>query len=197
MIAKLAVSGNDLIDQPYDGVDRYVLDGELRENPSGAIDSETGDLMPVRNIQHSLATTATGGELRNWLRTFPLPRSQVLSGDAGLRLSLDPERTFGVDVMVVSAEVLAAQTGESTIVEGVPTLCVEILSPSEVIERIDEKTDAYLAAGVPLVWLLDLHDKSVTVYSPGSEPIFFNRLMEISGEPHLPGFRVPVSNLFE
>ena len=58
MIAKLAVLGNDLIDQPYDGVDRYVLDGELRENPSGAIDSATGDIMPVRNIQHSEATAA-------------------------------------------------------------------------------------------------------------------------------------------
>jgi Uma2 family endonuclease len=197
MIVKLAVSGNDLIDQPYDGVDRYVIDGELRENPSGALDSNTGDIMPVRNRFHSRATTATGGELRNWLRTFSLPRGEVLTGDAGLRLALDPERTFGVDVMVVSAEVLAAQTGESTIIEGVPTLCVEILSPSEVMERIDEKTDAYLAAGVPLVWLLDLHDKSVTVYSPGAEPILFNRLMEISGEPHLPGFRVPVANLFE
>ena len=120
-----------------------------------------------------------------------------MTGDAGLRLALDPDRTFGVDVMVVSADLLAAQSGESTIIEGVPTLCVEILSPSEVMERIDEKTDAYLAAGVPLVWLLDLHDKSVTVYSPGTEPILFNRLMEISGEPHLPGFRVPVANLFE
>ena len=197
MIVKLAVSGNDLIDQPYDGADRYVLDGELRENPSGAIDPKTGDIMPVRNIQHCEATTATATELGNWLRKQDKPRGKVLTGDAGLRLALDPERTFGVDVMVVSAELMAAQTGESTIVEGVPTLCVEILSPSEVMERIDEKTDAYLAAGVPLVWLLDLHDKSVTVYSPGSEPIFFNRLMEISGEPHLPGFRVPVANLFE
>ena len=197
MIAKLAVSGNDLIDRPYDGVDRYVLDGELRENPSGAIDPETGDLMTVRNRLHSRATTATGGELRAWMRTFPLPRGEVLTGDAGVRLALDPDRTFGVDVMVVSAELLAAQAGESTIVEGVPTLCVEILSPSEVMERIDEKTDAYLAAGVPLVWLLDLHDKSVTAYRPGAEPMLFNRLMEITGEPHLPGFRVPVANLFE
>ena len=59
MIAKLAASGTDLIDRPYDGVDRYVLDGELRENPSGAIDPETGDIMPVRNIEHSEATAAT------------------------------------------------------------------------------------------------------------------------------------------
>ena len=197
MIAKLAVSGNDLIDRPYDGVDRYVLDGELRENPSGAVDPDTGEIMTVRNRLHSRAMTATGCELQNWMRRFPLPRGEVLTGDAGLRLALDPDRTFGVDVMVVSAEVLAAQTGESLIVEGVPTLCVVIISPSDELGHLDEKTDAYLAAGVPLVWLLDLHDKSVTVYSPGAEPVLFNRLMQISGEPHLPGFRVPVANLFE
>ncbi len=64
MIAKLAVSGNDLIDRPYDGVDRYILDGELRENPSGAIDSATGELilMTVRNRFHSRASFATAPE---------------------------------------------------------------------------------------------------------------------------------------
>ena len=197
MIVKLAASGNDLIDRPYDGVDRYVLDGELRENPSGALDSETGDIMPVRNIQHSEATAATSMELSNWLRKQAKPRGKVLTGDAGLRLALDPERTFGVDVMVVSAEVLAAQTGDSTIVEGVPTLCVEILSPSEVLGNVDQKIDAYLAAGVPHVWLLDPHDKSVTVYRPGVEPAFFNRLQHIAAEPDLPGFRAAVADLFE
>ena len=130
MIAKLAVSGNDLIDHPYDGVDRYILDGELRENPSGAIDPETGEIMTVRNRLHSRTTTATARELSIWLRGQSSFGGEVLTGDAGVRLTNDPERSFGVDVMVVSAEVLAAQTGESTIVEGVPTLCVEILSPS-------------------------------------------------------------------
>ena len=197
MIAKLAVTGNDLIDQPYEGVDRYIIDGELRENPSGALDAETGDIMPVRNILHSGAMAATTGELRFWIKTQAPPRGKVLTGDAGLRLTTDPERTFGVDVMYVTADILASQTGESKIVEGVPTLCVEILSPSEMMERIDEKTDAYLAAGVPLVWLLDLHDKSVTVYRPGAEPELFNRLMDITAEPHLPGFRAKVSDLFE
>ena len=34
MITKLTISGNDLIDQPYDGVDRYILNGELRTAPA-------------------------------------------------------------------------------------------------------------------------------------------------------------------
>jgi len=197
MIVKLVPTGEDLIDQPFDGMERYTLDGELREFPVGVTDPLTGEVMPVRNRLHCLATTATAAELRTWLRTLPKPRGEVLTGDAGVRLDPEVDTTFGVDVMYVSAEVLAAQSGESTIIQGVPTLTVEILSPSETLERVDEKTDAYLAAGVPHVWLLDLHDKSVTVYKPGAEPETYNRLAELTAEPHLPGFRVKVADLFE
>jgi hypothetical protein len=37
----------------------------------------------------------------------------------------------------------------------------------------------------------------VTVYRPGAEPETYNRLAEITAEPHLPGFRVKVADLFE
>ena len=193
MNAVTALRAADLIDAPFDGMERYILKGKLRESPVGARDRATGKLLPAMPISHSIAMTATIAALGDWLDSRPQPRCAVLSGGVGWQHG---DSTFGVDAMVVAAEVLAAQTGESTIVEGVPTLCVEILSPSEVIERIDEKTDAYRAAGVPLVWLLDLHDKSVTVYRPGAEPEFSNRLMELTAEPHLPGFRVKVADLF-
>jgi len=194
MNAVTAVRAAALIDAPFDGMERYILKGKLRESPVGARDRATGKLLPGMPRSHCIAMSAVTCELRDWLDCRPEPRGVVLSGGAGWQVD---DSIFGVDVMVVSAELLAAQTGESTIVEGVPTLCVEILSPSEVVERIDEKTDAYLAAGVPLVWLLDLHDKSVTVYRPGAEPEFFNRLRELTAEPHLPGFRVTVADLFE
>lgn len=197
MIVAKPVTGEDLIDMPFDGVERYVIKGELREYPVGVTNPDTGELMSVRNRLHARAANCTGRHLGNWLADQPEPRGEVLNGDAGVRLDPAEDTTFGVDVMYVSAEVLAAQTGESTIIQGVPTLTVEILSPSETFERVDEKTDAYLAAGVPLVWLLDLHDKSVTVYRPGAEPETFNRLADLTAEPHLPGFRVKVGNLFE
>jgi Uma2 family endonuclease len=191
------IRGKDLIDMPFDGMDRSILRGHLREYAIGALDSRTGKLLPVMGRFHSKTLSNVSGLLADWLRTQVIPRGEVLSGGAGIQLQKSPETTFGVDVMYVSAEVLAAQTGESTIIEGIPTLAVEILSPSETLERVDEKTDAYLAAGVPLVWLLDLHDKSVTVYRPGAEPETYNRLAELTAEPHLPGFRVKVADLFE
>jgi Uma2 family endonuclease len=48
-----------------------------------------------------------------------------------------------------------------------------------------------------LVWILNPYDRTVTVYQPDDEPDAFNVREELSGGPHLPGFRVPVARLFE
>ncbi len=109
----------------------------------------------------------------------------------------DPDTTVGIDVTYVSAEVIVRQTEDSTLIDGVPTLVVEILSPSDTIEDINEKIDAYLAARVPLIWIIDPYRRTVTVYQPDSVPKLFTISDELSAEPHLPGFRVPVARLFD
>jgi Uma2 family endonuclease len=65
------------------------------------------------------------------------------------------------------------------------------------VEDIHEKIDALLAAGVQLVWIIDPHDRTVRVYRPGSEPVLFNIRQQLTAEPALPGFNVPVALLFE
>jgi Uma2 family endonuclease len=78
----------------------------------------------------------------------------------------------------------------------VPVLVVEILSPNDTQVQIDEKIDGYLKAGVALVWVIDPHDRTVLIYRPGEEPELVNVRQELSGEPPLTGFRVPVAQLF-
>jgi Uma2 family endonuclease len=75
-------------------------------------------------------------------------------------------------------------------------LAVEILSPTDTQEEIHEKIDEYLAAGVALVWVIDPADRTVRVYRPDARPQLFNDEQELTGEPHLPGFRAPVARLF-
>jgi Uma2 family endonuclease len=196
MAPVVAFRAEDLIDAEFDGIERYIINGELREYPSEPTDPITGDVMPVRNRAHALATTQVARLLGNWAADQPQPKPEVLTGDAGLKFDLESDTMFGVDLMVVSAEVMSRQTDASTIVVGVPMLAVEILSPSEPNERIDEKCDAYLDAGVSMVWLLDLHDRTVTVYQPGAEPVMFNRTQTLEAGLVLPGFRALVENLF-
>jgi Uma2 family endonuclease len=46
------------------------------------------------------------------------------------------------------------------------------------------------------VWAINPHRRTVTIYRPDEEPEMVNVRQELSGEPHLPGFRVPVAQLF-
>ncbi|MHB1422249.1 MAG: Uma2 family endonuclease [Gemmataceae bacterium] len=176
----------ELLALPDDGMERWLIEGELRERP-----------MTVRNRFHSRAMIRVGKFLDNWLDEQPPPRGQVLGGEAGVRLRRDPDSTVGVDVVYVSADVIVRQTQETTLIEGVPVLVVEILSPKDTIEEIHEKIMVYHSAGVPLVWVLDPYDRTVRIYRPGAMPELFNVSQELSGEPNLPGFRVPVARLFE
>ena len=92
---------------------------------------------------------------------------------------------------------MARQTENSTLIDGVPTLVVEILSPRETIEDINEKINAYLAARVSIIWIIDPYRRTITVHQPDSVPKLFNVRDELSAEPHLPGFRIPVAQLFQ
>jgi Uma2 family endonuclease len=171
---------------PDDGMERWVIAGELREKP-----------MTMRNRFHSACMTCSATELETWRRQQPPPRGQVLCGEAGVILRHEPLTMVGVDVAYISAELLARQTEASTMIDGVPTLIVEILSPNTTHEELEEKINTFLAAGVALVWILNPDRRTVTVYRPGAEPELFNVRQELSGEPQLPGFRVPVLRLFE
>jgi Uma2 family endonuclease len=176
----------ELLALPDDGIDRWLINGELRERP-----------MTKRNRFHSAAVALLTTELENWRRSQPLPRGRVLTGEAGVQVKHDPDVTFGVDVVYVSADVMARQTDDSTLIDGVPVLAAEVLSPSDTVEDIHEKVEAYRTAGVPLVWIIDPYDRTVTVYRPGSEPELVNVRQELTADPHLPGFRVPAARLFE
>ncbi|MFO0811253.1 MAG: Uma2 family endonuclease [Gemmataceae bacterium] len=184
---------DDLLAMPDDGIERWLVDGELRERHP---DVKGERPMTIRNRHHSRTTMLVGHVLLEWVERQSEPRGQVVGGEAGVRLVQDPDTTVGVDVAYITAEVAARQTEEVTIIDGVPTLVAEILSPNDTQEDIHEKIDKYLQAGVALVWILDPADHTVRVYRPDARPQLFNDEQELAAEPHLAGFRVPVARLF-
>jgi Uma2 family endonuclease len=74
---------------------------------------------------------------------------------------------------------------------------VEILSPNDTVEEINEKIDAYRAAGVPHIWVIDPYQHMLVVHRPNELPALFNRNQDVTAEPQLPGFRTPVARLFD
>jgi Uma2 family endonuclease len=190
--ATTLMTTEELLAMPDDGMERWLIRGELREKRP----QEGGPPITVRNRFHSRVLMFVGHVLLGWLERQPEPRGQVLGGEAGVRLRGTPDSTVGVDVVYVAPEVVAKQTDGTTLIDGVPLLAVEILSPSDTQEEIHEKIDEYLAVGIRLVWILDPHDRTVTVYRPRARPELFNEGQELTGDPHLPGFYVFVARLF-
>jgi Uma2 family endonuclease len=183
------MTAEEFLALPDDGVERWLINGRLREKRDRT--------MTVRNRWHSRVLIRLGHLLSVWLGQQPEPRGDLLGGEVGCRLRRDPDSIVGIDLAYVSAELAAHEPDDTTLIDGVPILAVEILSPSDTVEEVHAKVESYLRVGVALVWIVDPHDRTVLVYQPGEEPELFNVRRELSGEPHLPGFRVPVAQIFE
>jgi Uma2 family endonuclease len=180
-----AMTTEEMLALPNNGVERWLDRGELQEKP-----------MTVRNRWHSRLMVRISYFLESWLERQPEPRGSVLCGEAGVRLRRDPDTTVGVDVVYISPQVAAHQAMDTTLIDGVPTLVVEILSPNDVLVEINRKLDLYLGAGVRLIWVIDPHDRTVVIYRPECEPEMVNIRQHLAGGDELPGFHIAIDQLF-
>jgi Uma2 family endonuclease len=176
----------ELLALPDNGTERDLIRGELRERP-----------MTKRNRFHSSIEARIAHFLLDWVMQQPPPRGNVHSGEVGCILRHNPDTTVGIDVAYFSADVEAQQSTHTTMMDGAPVIAVEILSPTDKEEEINEKIDEYLEANVELVWIVDPHYRTVRVHRPGAQPELFNINQELTADPHLPGFRVRVAAIFE
>jgi Uma2 family endonuclease len=183
--APVRMTTEQMLALPDDGVHRELIRGELRETP-----------MTMKNQWHSAVEAQIAYLLMCWLEDHPRPGSRVVSGDAGFRLMRNPDTSVGIDIAYISAEVVTQTPPDSAFFEGAPVLAVEILSPSDTQEGIDEKVAIYQEAGVSLIWIVKPRLKTVLVLESGKKPVLFNEDQELSAEPYLPGFRVPVAKIF-
>jgi hypothetical protein len=72
---------------PDDGVERWLIRGQLREYP--------GSDTTRRDKLHSITEGRITGQLGGWLSTQPEPRGEVVCGDAGFILRHDRLRPLG------------------------------------------------------------------------------------------------------
>jgi Uma2 family endonuclease len=77
-----------------------------------------------------------------------------------------------------------------------PDLVVEVLSPDDRPGRVADKLMFYARAGIPLLWLIDPEEESLTVYRPGEPPEVHTPGDVIDAGPVLRGFRLELAELF-
>lgn len=81
-------------------------------------------------------------------------------------------------------------------VERPPDLHVEILSPDQSVRKSRDKLIHATTNGCPIGWLIDPEKKTIDVYEEGGPPQRLAPDGMLTGDPVLPGYRLPVAEVF-
>jgi Uma2 family endonuclease len=118
----------------------------------------------------------------------------VFPADAGFVLFEDRATVRSPDAAFVRGDRLAEPP--DSFVPLAPDLAVEVLSPSDRMGDALAKISMYLQTGVQIVWLVDPASETVTVFHPDAAPVTRNASDTLGGGVVLPGFSLPVADIF-
>ena len=124
-------------------------------------------------------------------------RGHALPDNVGFIVDLPHRRSFSPDAA------FATQAVTDTFVDGAPVFAAEVRSQDDyglLAERaMEQKRADYFAAGTQVVWDVDtIRDQAVRVYraSDPAKPAVYRRGEIAEAEPALPGWSMPVDDLF-
>jgi Uma2 family endonuclease len=119
----------------------------------------------------------------------------MLTNDGGLIVRRNPDTVRGPDAMVFLDDLTLtnARLGHC---ERIPSLVVEVRSPSDRDGKIIRRVEQYHRRGIPLVWVIDFEDLLVTAYRPNEFPKVLDETESLTGNGVLPDFSCKVAELF-
>jgi len=137
------------------------------------------------------------GNLLGPLLNFVVPRGLgvVVTAGAGFRIARDPDTVRVPDVAFVRAERIPPGSVKG-VFQGAPDIAVEILSPDDRPSDVTAKAQDWLRAGCSLAWFVNPDTSTVSVYRRGSEIAVLKEADALTGGEVLPGFSVPVAEVF-
>jgi len=176
------MTADELLMQPDDDQRYDLIEGMLYSmSPTGGVHGEIG------------------GDILGYLHAYVTPRrlGRVYGAETGFRLARDPDTVLGPDVAFVRAERLPARRERDTFLPLAPDLAVEIVSPGDRLTAVGKKVQAYLRAGVPLVWVIHPRRLTVTEYRPGQPERVYRPTDTLEGGDIIPGFQLPLGPILQ
>lgn len=116
--------------------------------------------------------------------------------DTGFIVQRDPDTVLAPDVAFVDPSRLDPNRNRTGFVSGAPDLVVEVISPSDQYNTVNDKVLLYLEAGAQLVWVVDPKRRTVATYGPDRIGRVLVEDETLDGGGLLPGFSLPVSEIF-
>jgi len=151
--------------------------------------------MPPAGGEHGGITLDLGSHIRNHVKEYAL--GYTTAAETGYILFKNPDgkdTVLAPDVGFVSKAHLP-QGLPAGYIPVPPDLAVEVVSPGDRADEVDEKVNTYLKYGVRLVWVFYPKTKSVFVHTVTSvQKLDINGTLD--GGDVLPGFRLAVREVF-
>ena len=158
---------------------------------------EVIELAPA-NDQHGEISVTISSAFHIYSRRRGLGRTR---SETGYRLEQNPDTVRGPDVSFVLLPRGSGVTLTRRFVPNAPDIAVEVVSPSNTAAEIERKVGEYLAAGSQRVWVVYPATRTaarrVVVHHPGGTAITYSGSDVITDEELLPGFSLPLSEIFE
>jgi Uma2 family endonuclease len=172
-------TANELFEMPYDGFRYELVKGELRKmSPSGG---EHGAV--VWNLSSLLAPHVNN-------------LGQGFGAETGFKIASDPDTVRAAGIAFVRRERIPETGIPKNFWPLAPDLVVEVVSPGDTYNEVEEKVEEWLAAGVRAVWVCNPNRRGVSVYRSMTDVTRLSEGDELDGGEVVPGFRCKVSEIF-
>ena len=180
--ARRSMTVEEFADLPDDGMRHELVEGELRT-------------MPPAGFEHGSVAADLLIKVGSFVHAQKL--GVVLAAETGFVLRRGPDILRAPDVAFVQADRVPPRQERQKFAELAPDLVAEVTSPYDRVGEVNGKVAQWLDAGVRLVWVVDPETRVVVAHRPDGVAHLLREGDVLDGEDVLPGFRLPLSELFE
>ena len=175
------ITAKQLLSMPDDGNRYELVKGVLR-------------MMSPAGNEHGRVTVRLTWRVAQYVEQQDL--GVVFAAETGFLIDSDPDTIRAPDLAFLTK----ARWTEAGRVDGywpgAPDLVAEVVSPNDSYSEVEEKALRWLAAGTQVVWIIDPRQKHVTVYRDRDNIVVLTGDAALSDPDLLPGWQVPLSDLF-
>jgi Uma2 family endonuclease len=151
-------------------------------------------VMPPSGWRHGQVVDNVHALLSPFIRAHQLGRG--FGAETGFRIARNPDTVRAPDFAFISNKHLPEENPTEAFWPGAHDLAIEVLSPDDRTREVDEKIEAWLAAGSQAVWVIDPELETVTVYRSRTDVVVNTAADTLAGDPIVPGFSCAVAEIF-
>jgi Uma2 family endonuclease len=175
------MTAEELLRLPDDGYRSELARGELRK------------MAPAGHIHGRVAINVTT-PLDRHVRDHHL--GVVYAVETGFKLASNPDTVRAPDAAFIRRERVEEVGDLEGYWPGAPDLAVEVISPGDTYTDVQEKVFDWLEAGTRMVILVMPRKRIVTVYRSMTDMIMLTEHDTLDGGDVVPGWKIPVRELF-